>query len=221
VNVDQQTIGEISAPFAELPPNDNPTPEIDLSVDPQIAAADQPAVEAMETIVPTHTGPIEIVFSVENVAAPADVAEDVSEASPDLPPASENVLDQAFDSDAFVRSATLSQTPSSVLLPPYQASQESEPSGEPVSDQLLPSQIYVQDVIVGPEEDPGDLFEPMPMPSPVSAPAVSEEPALEPDSSPQRANMTPATHSVPYPAASDPLAAVRDLSEEELIALFS
>jgi hypothetical protein len=86
---------------------------------------------------------------------------------------------------------------------------------------LLPSQAYSRDVVAGPEEDPGDLFEPMPMPSPVFSSTVSEEPALEPNSSPQRANMIATTHSVPHPAVSDPLAAVRDLSEEELIALFS
>lgn len=102
----------------------------------------------------------------------------------------------------------------------------------------------------GPEEDPGDLFEPLPLPGPLltatvaaaptmitqqssppeqPAPAVSAPPA-EPDRSPleqpspPRVAAMPVTRAVPRPATSDPrdpLAAIRALSEEELIALFS
>jgi hypothetical protein len=211
------------ATFAGSPAGDsNPAPEVDLPVDPQAFSEEQLAVEVIEAAeLSADIAPIEDVSPVENVVEAVNGAGDASEASPDLPQASESVLEQAFDSDAFVRSAALSQNPSSVLLPPQQAPHDNASVGEPVNDQLLPSEIYVQDVVVGPEEDPGDLFEPMPMPSPVSALAVSEEAALEPDSSQERANIAPATHSVPLAAASDPLAAVRDLSEEELIALFS
>jgi hypothetical protein len=212
---------EIVATFAGSPPSDKPTPEKLLPADYQAVATDRSVAEAIEAAELTpDTRPIEDISSVENVAESVSGAGDASDASLDLPRASENVLDQAFDSDAFVRSATLSQPPSSVLPPPHQTLPDNA-SGEPVSEQLLPSQIYLQDVIAGPEEDPGDLFEPMPMPSPVSASTVGEESALEPNSSPQRDMMTSATHSVPRPAVSDPLAAVRDLSEEELIALFS
>jgi hypothetical protein len=222
MNVDHQSVAETVTPFAGSPPTDKPTPETRLLPDQRAAAEDQPVVEAIKvTQLTTDTGPIENVSSVENGAKPVDGAGDAFEASLDLLRASENVLDQAFEEDAFERSATLSQSPSSVLLPPHQTPHENASSGEPVSEQLLPSQIYSQGVIASPEEDPGDLFEPMPMPSPVPASMVSQEPASEPNSPPQRANMTPATHSVPRPAVSDPLAAVRDLSEEELIALFS
>jgi hypothetical protein len=222
MNVDHQSIAETVATFSGSPPTDKPTPETHLPPDRQPIAEDQSVVEAIKAAEFTpDTGLIENVSSVENVAKSVDGAGDASEISLDLPQASENVLDQAFDSDAFVRSATLGQTPSSLLLQLHQTPHDDASSGEPVSEQLLPSQVYSQDVIAGPEEDPGDLFEPMPMPSPVPASTVSEEPASEPNSSPQHANMTPATHSVPHPAASDPLAAVRDLSEEELIALFS
>jgi len=222
LNVDYQSVAETVTPFAGSPPTDKPIPET-LLPDQRATAEDQSVVEAINAAeLTTETEPIENVSSVGNVAKPVDGAGDASEASPDLPRASENVLDQAFDSDAFARSAALSQSPSSVLLSPPQTPLENAPSGEPVSEQSLASQVYSQDIIVGPEEDPGDLFEPMPMPSPISASTVSEELASEPNSSSaQRANMTPATHSALLPAVSDPLAAVRDLSEEELIALFS
>jgi hypothetical protein len=222
VSVDHQSLAETVATFSGSLPSDKPTPETHLPSDQQTVAEDQSVDEAIKAIeLTTDREPIESVSSVENVAALVDGAGDASEASLDLPRASENVLDQAFDSDAFVRSATVSQTPASFLLPPYQAPHDDAPGGEPASEQLLPSQIYLHDVIAGPEEDPGDLFEPMAMPSPVPASTLNEEPALDPNSSPQRANMTPATHSVPRIAANDPLAVVRDLSEEELIALFS
>jgi hypothetical protein len=222
MNVDHRSVAEAVTTFAGSPPTDKPTPESHPLPDQRASAEDQSVVEAINAAeLTTGTGPIENVSSVENVAKSVDGAGDASEASPDVPRASENVLDQAFDKDDFARSATLSQSPSSGLLSPPQMPQENAPSGEPVSEQLLPSQIYSQGIIVGPEEDPGDLFEPMPMPSPISASTVSEEPASEPNFSAQRANMTPATRSALLSAVSDPLAAVRDLSEEELIALFS
>jgi hypothetical protein len=222
MNVDRHSVAETVATFAGSPPTDKPILETHLPSDQQTVAEDQSVVEAIKAAeITPDTGPIENVPSVENVAKSVDGVGDASEASLDLLQASENALDQAFDSDAFVRSVALSQTPSGVLLPPYQTPHDNASGGGPVSEQLLPSQAYSQDVIVGPEEDPGDLFEPMPMPSPVPASTVSQEPASEPNSSPQRANMTPATHSVPHRPASDPLAALRDLSEEELIALFS
>ena len=114
-------------------------------------------------------------------------------------------------------------------------------------DQALPDSRALS----GPEEDPGDLFEPLPLPSPLltppieapspaiitqqtppaeqPAPAVSApepEPARLPleQPSPPRAAAMPVTRAVPRPAPSDPrdpLTAIRALSEEELIALFS
>jgi hypothetical protein len=228
MNVDHLSVAETVATFAGSPPTDKPPPETQLPPDQQPVAEDQSVVEAIKAAELTpDTRLIDIVSSVENVAKSVDGAGDASEASSDLPRASENVLDQAFDNDAFARSATLSQSPLGVLLQPHQTPHENESSGEPVSEQLLPSEVYSQDIIAGPEEDPGDLFEPMPMPSPVPASTVSEEPASELNpsphhaNSPKHANMTVATHSVPHAAASDPLAAVRDLSEEEFIALFS
>jgi hypothetical protein len=79
--------------------------------------------------------------------------------------------------------------------------------------------------VPGPQEDPADLFEPgaAPIPpvetaTPVTADAtVPAEPAAEPP----RAMPPPPVRAIPRPPGNDPLAAVRDLSAEELIALFS
>jgi hypothetical protein len=44
---------------------------------------------------------------------------------------------------------------------------------------------------------------------------------MEPPAEPPRVVPPPPVRAIPRPPGSDPLAAVRDLSEEELIALFS
>jgi hypothetical protein len=106
-------------------------------------------------------------------------------------------------------------------------------SEEPPSEVLLPSQNYSTDTVADPEEDPGDLFEPPPRPSALAAAAgdatasndvvrapAEVHPPAQPQSAASRA-AAPAPRAIPRPAASDPLAAVRALSEEELIALFS
>jgi len=85
---------------------------------------------------------------------------------------------------------------------------------------------------IDPDEDPGDLFEPTPDMRPaadtaarspaMSANAIKETPpssGLAPQASRGTAN-GPA-HAAARPAADDPLAPIRALSEEELIALFS
>jgi hypothetical protein len=83
---------------------------------------------------------------------------------------------------------------------------------------------------VDPDEDPGDLFEPMPDMRPaadahapvpamsaIAAPAAAPAAGVAPQS-PRGAAGAPAAS---RPAATDPLAPIRALSEEELIALFS
>jgi len=82
---------------------------------------------------------------------------------------------------------------------------------------------------IDPDEDPGDLFEPMSdmrptadAPVPVAATQETASPpaaSLAPPS-PRAAASAPA-HAASRPAANDPLAPIRALSEEELIALFS
>lgn len=112
--------------------------------------------------------------------------------------------------------------------PPY----EEASNGEPPAEDLLPSQGYGANGIADPQDDPGDLFEePVLVESAdaaadVTAPpefgrvARAPHPAVQPGPPPLRAAV-PVTRPVPRPSASDPLAPVRALSEEELIALFS
>ena len=193
--------------------------EAQAVVEDQAIVEDQPVVEQPETETAIATGSIESVSAISNVTDLVDGAGSTPETSADVPPSSGSVLDEVFESDAFSRIATLSENFSNP--PPSPQEIEIASNGEPASEPSLPSQAYSQEIIASPEQDPGDLFEPMPMPSPVGAASVGEEPASEPDISPQRANMTEATRSVPRTAASDPLTAVRNLSEEELIALFT
>ncbi len=200
---------------------DASTSETNLADNHKAVVEDQSGVDSIEAEPAKETGPVDGFSSVESFTGQNDRAEEVCEAPPDLPPPSENVLDQAFDSDAFARIATASQSPSKVPLPATETLHEDTSSGEPPSEQLLPSQVYSETIIAGPQEDPGDLFEPMPVPTPVPTLAVDQEQISGQKYSPQYANITSATRLEPHVAASDPLAAVRDLSEEELIALFS
>lgn len=78
---------------------------------------------------------------------------------------------------------------------------------------------------IDPDEDPGDLFEPTPDMRPqadaaVPPPALSAITIQETPPPPRGAAGAP-VYAASRPAANDPLAPIRALSEEELIALFS
>ena len=95
------------------------------------------------------------------------------------------------------------------------------------SDDLLPSQNYFLGAVASSREVPGEAFEPLPIPSPLGASSVAAEPSADaavatepPPVMPLPAAAPLALTAVPRPAPGDPLAAVRALSEEELIALF-
>jgi hypothetical protein len=96
---------------------------------------------------------------------------------------------------------------------------------EPPSEAVLPAQNFSTETVPGPQEDPADLFEPAPVPTPLAeaaVPVTADAPVpAEPPAEPPRAVPPPPARAIPRPPGSDPLAAVRDLSEEELIALFS
>jgi hypothetical protein len=88
----------------------------------------------------------------------------------------------------------------------------------------LPAQKFSAAPVAGPEEDPADLFEPGAQSAPAPAPATeAAAPAAVQAPRPESAQVVPAPplRAIPRPPLSDPLAAVRELSEEELIALFS
>ena len=167
----------------------------------------------------------------DNVLLSADETQQTATETPDndtAPPQpaaadvslSEAVLNQAFADDYF----------SSENLPD-EAPVNEETESAPISGEELPTEVVppVQNIstepVPGPQEDPADLFEPgaAPIPPVESATPVSADAPVpaEPPAEPPRAVPPPPVRAIPRPPGSDPLAAVRDLSAEELIALFS
>jgi hypothetical protein len=118
--------------------------------------------------------------------------------------------------------------PDFVFHPPGQQADKAVVGASGESEQphsLLPR----MQLLVGPQDDPADLFEPAPVSLPASpaampapAPSVSAAagpPAENPPPQLRIANGPPVRAMV-RPAPSDPLAAIRALSADELIALF-
>ena len=161
-----------------------------------------PAVEAQQTA--TETG-----SSDDDIAPPQIASTDVS--------LSEAVLSQASD-DFFSSPNFSSEAPAREETASAQALSEEPPSE-------APAQNLSTEPVPGPQEDPADLFEPGSVPTtPVeaAAPVTADAPVpTEPPAEPPRVVPPPPVRAIPRPPGSDPLAAVRDLSEEELIALFS
>ena len=204
---------------------------------------------------PDGSGPATLTSSRQEVQ-PETIHADVGEALPTNDPAVEHVAPEQAATEASASAAILDQALSvehftHAVLSSDAAVTENEPPSEPAStvesqsEGLLPSQNYSVDAVVSPDEDPGDLFDPLPAPSLVTeavveavgpppmpardAPAPAELPPAEvPVELPAeisaelpRAAALSSPRAVARPGASDPLAAVRALSEEELIALFS
>ncbi len=132
-----------------------------------------------------------------------------------------------------------SQVPAIEALPAAVCGHHSELPRQAGSDL---SALTESQTAAGPEEDPGDLFEPLPPPDPLRqaelpeplptvpsprSPARSspEESAAEesvPERSPPQSRASgPMVRGTARPTPTDPLAGVRTLSEEELVALFS
>ena len=164
-----------------------------------------PADEAQQTA--TETG------NPDNAAVPPQLAStDVS--------LSEAVLSRAFSDDYFSSSNFSGEAPAR-----EEAASDQALSEEPPSEAVAPPQSFSTDPVASPQEDPADLFEPQPMPAPAfeAAGAVTADAPVpaEPPAEPPRAMPSPPARAIPRPPGGDPLAAVRDLSEEERIALFS
>lgn len=172
----------------------------------------------------------------DNVAAPAretNVAADIpvlesapvplSQAAAEFS-LSEAVLSQAFSDDHFATANVPAEAPAAEEIPG-----EPAPSEQTPSEEVLPAQNFLAAPVTGPEEDPDDLFEPPPVSTPPDAAAsdttasvsVDALPPAEPPTEPPPVVPPPPARAIPRPPAGDPLAAVRALSEEELIALFS
>ena len=174
----------------------------------EIAPSDDvllPAEEVQQTAVETENP--------DNDTAPPQLAStDVS--------LSEAVLSQAFSDDYFSSSIFSGEAPAREETTSDQALSE-----EPPSEAVPPPQSFSTDPVASPQEDPADLFEPQPIPTPpfeAAAAVTADAPVpAEPPAEPPRAVPPPPARAIPRPPGNDPLAAVRDLSEEELIALFS
>ena len=169
----------------------------------------------------------------DNVLLPADAAQqtvtetgnpDTDTAPPQLASTdvslSEAVLSQAFSDDYFSSSNISGATPAREETASDQAL-----SDELSSEAVQPPLSISTDPVASPQEDPADLFEPQPIPTPpfetVAAVTADAPVQAEPPAEPPRAVPPPPARAIPRPPGGDPLAAVRDLSEEELIALFS
>ncbi len=161
-----------------------------------------PAVEAQQTA-------SEIAIPDNDTTPPQIVSTDVS--------LSEAVLNQASD-DFFSSPNFSSEAPAREEAVSAQALSQEPPSEAPAEN-------FSTEPVPGPQEDPADLFEPASVPTPPAEAAaqVTADAAVpaEPLAEPPRAVPPPPARAIPRPPGSDPLAAVRDLSEEELIALFS
>ena len=207
----------VAALAAELPRlADPPNEPVEAAAEPdsgqgapaaEIAPSDNvllPADEAQQTV--TETGNPDT-----DTAPPQLASTDVS--------LSEAVLSQAFSDDYFSSSNISGAAPAREETASDQALSE-----EASSEAVPPPLSFSTDPLASPQEDPADLFEPQPMATPpfeTAAAVTADAPVqAEPPAEPPRA-VPPPARAIPRPPGGDPLAAVRDLSEEELIALFS
>jgi hypothetical protein len=206
-------------------------PSLADAVMPEAVAASEPRADSESGGEPQSIEEEPGYVAIETSVSPAGRA-GYPEAPQSTPPSSENVLLRVFESNPFSRD----QSPNEFWSAPGQPNDEEplrksrslgEVSDGPPSNEMLPAQnlpselqAFSPEVMVSPEEDPGDLFELIPVPAPLPAAAVAAV-ELPPSTPAQRLPATPISHTIPRPPASDPLAAVRALSAEELIALFS
>ena len=153
-----------------------------------------------------------------------------------IPPQNHAETSEPRDAEAAdQRPRSYIEPPDFVIAPPDRKTNNGDADSPNQSGQahpLLPGAQLLPD----PEDDPADLFEPtarragMPSdsapksPAAMAAPVPSVPPAVAPPTEPPPPQLRIATASairqVPRPAPSNPLAAMRALSEEELIALF-
>jgi hypothetical protein len=235
-----QAVAELAASLPTLA--DAPSEPVEALPDPEggqgapVPAAEIAPGEPVEAVPEPESGqgaptPAAEIVAGDNVLLPADETQPAATKTPDndtAPPQpaptdvslSEAVLNQAFADDYF----------SNVNLPDEApVSEESESASisgeEPPSEAVATAQTVSTEPVPGPQEDPADLFEPGAVPIPpvettIPVTADATVPA-EPPAEPPRAVPPPPVRAIPRPPGNDPLAAVRDLSAEELIALFS
>jgi len=219
-------------------------PELESGQDAPVPAAEIAPSEPVEAAPEPESGeraptPAAEIAPNDNVLLPADETQPAATETPyndTVPPQpaptdvslSEAVLNQAFADDYF----------SNVNLPDEASLSEGTESApisgeEPPSEAVAPAQNISTEPVPNPQpspqpnpqEDPADLFEPGSDPTPTveAVTPVTADAAVpaEPPAEPARAVPAPPARAIPRPPGNDPLAAVRDLSAEELIALFS
>ena len=133
------------------------------------------------------------------------------------------VLSEAFSDDHFSSTDVPSEN-----IANEETLSETLPTEEPSNNAAPPAKKFLMEPIAGPEQDPGNLFEPQSVLSRAESAAAEAAAPMPPDNptssdlqpEPQRTPPPPALAEA-RPAGSDPLADVRSLSAEELIALFS
>jgi len=172
----------------------------------------------------------------DDTLLPADEAQQIAEetgnrdgaATPPQPAStevslSEAVLSEAFSDVQFTNANFSREAPAREEIESEPALSEEPPSeAEPPNEAEPPAQNFSTEAVADQEQDPADLFEPQPVPTPpaeAAAPVTTDIAA--PVEEPPRAMPVEPARAIPRPPGNDPLAAVRDLSEEELIALFS
>ena len=235
-----QAVAELAASLPTL--SDAPSEPVEAVPEPEsgqgapLPAAEIAPSEPVEAAPEPESGqgaptPAAEIAPSDNVLLPADETQPTATETPDndtAPPQpastdvslSEAVLNQAFADDYFSNGNLPDEAPVSEET-------ESAPilSEEPPSEAMAPAQNISTEPVPGPQEDPADLFEPGAAPIPpveTATPVTADAPVpAEPPAEPARAVPPPPVRAIPRPPGNDPLAAVRDLSAEELIALFS
>jgi len=219
-------------------------PELESGQDAPVPAAEIAPSEPVEAAPEPESGeraptPAAEIAPNDNVLLPADETQPAATETPDndtAPPQpaatdvslSEAVLNQAFADDYFSNGNLPDEAPVSEEIESAPISGEEAPS-----EAVAPAQNFSTEPVPNPQpspqpnpqEDPADLFEPgaAPMPPVEAVTPVTADAAVpaEPPAEPARAVPPPQVRAIPRPPGNDPLAAVRDLSAEELIALFS
>jgi hypothetical protein len=217
-----QAVAELAASLPTL--SDAPSEPVEALPEPESGeVAPVPAAEIApsdDVLLPaeeTQQTANEAVTPADDTAPPQPASTDVS--------LSEAVLNQAFADDYFSNVNLPDEAPVRDESASAPKSSEEPPSEEPPSEVVAPAQNISTEPVPSPQpnpqEDPADLFEPGSVPAPpVEAAAPVTADAAVP-AEPARAVPPPPARAIPRPPGNDPLAAVRDLSAEELIALFS
>jgi hypothetical protein len=201
--------------------------------DPAAAAAPPPALEVSDSaaILSEAFGDDLFVAKEPSPAAAPTPAPDVDrvEAAEQAPPPDEAAA-PAQDVAAPEQEAT-APAQQAVAAPAQPA--PAQDAAAIAQDAAAPAQDVASHAAAGPEEDPADLFETAGSPPPDSTPleasaadadghATDAVGAVAAELPPApRVVPPPPLRAIPRPPLSDPLAAVRDLSDEERIALFS